>query len=53
MILAEKDVLVGNKDARKWHAKTASKIKTLKLMAGAYHELNKEPNNNVLFEASL
>ena len=53
MVLGEKDVFVNNASAKDWHAKTASKIKTLRLMAGAYHELTKEPNNNVLFEASL
>ena len=53
MVLGEKDVFVNNVSAKDWHAKTASKIKTLRLMAGAYHELTKEPNNNVLFEASL
>ena len=46
-------MIVGNLAAKAWHAQTSSKIKTLRLMAGAYHELTKEPNNNVLFEASL
>lgn len=53
LIMGEKDVLVGNKASRAWHSKTASKIKTMRLMAGSYHELSKEPNNNVLFETSL
>ena len=51
--MAEKDIIVNNKDSRKWHSQTASKVKQLRLMAGAFHELSKEPNNNVLFEASL
>ena len=53
LVLAEKDVIVNNKRSREWHDKTSSKVKQLRLMAGAYHELSKEPNNHVLFEASL
>ena len=53
LILGEKDIFVSNKITREWHAKTSSKIKGIRLMAGAYHELSKEPNNNVLFETSL
>lgn len=52
-MLGDKDTTVNNKKSREWHSKTASKIKGLRLMAGSYHELSKEPNNNVLFEASL
>ena len=53
MILGEKDVIVNNKVNRDWHAKTQSKVKKLRLMVGAYHELTKEPNNATLFDASL
>lgn len=51
--MADKDVIVNNKETRAWHAKTTSKIKQMRLMAGAYHELSKEPNNGVLFESAL
>ena len=51
--MADKDIIVNNKESRAWHAKTTSKIKQLRLMAGSYHELSKEPNNEILFEASL
>ena len=53
MVLAENEKIVSNQAAKAWHAQTSSKIKQLRLVAGAYHELAKEPNNNVLFEASL
>ena len=53
MLLGEKDTTVNNKMAKEWHAKTSSKMKGMRLMAGAYHELCKELNNNVLFETSL
>ena len=53
LVLAEKDIIVNNKETKKWHANTSSKIKQLRLMAGSFHELSKEPNNAVLFEASL
>jgi len=53
LVLGDKDVIVNNNMARAWHAKTASKVKQIRLMAGAYHELSKEPNNHVLFEATL
>ena len=52
-MLGERDEIVNNRVNREWHAKTSSKEKTIKLMAGAYHELTKEPNNHVLFEAML
>jgi hypothetical protein len=32
---------------------TVSKVKEIKLMAGSYHELSKEPNNNTMFETVL
>ena len=53
MVLGDKDAVVSNKASKEWHAKTSSKVKSMRLMAGAYHELGKEPNNAVLFEASL
>lgn len=53
MILGEKDLIVDNQKARDWHAKTVSKTKELKLMAGAFHELSKEPNNGTMFETVL
>ena len=53
MLLGEKDIIVSNKSAKEWHSKTSSKVKGMRLMAGAYHELSKEPNNNVLFETAL
>ena len=53
MLLGEKDTIVDNTQAREWHAKTNSKIKELKLIAGSYHELSKEPNNHVMFEMIL
>jgi len=53
MIIGEKDTIVDNSAARDWHQKTASKSKEIKLMAGSYHELSKEPNNSVLFESIL
>ena len=53
LVMADKDVIVNNKSSKEWHAKTSSKVKQLRLMAGAYHELSKEPNNHVLFEAAL
>jgi esterase/lipase len=45
MILGEKDMIVNNQSARDWHQNTISKVKDLKLMAGSFHELSKEPNN--------
>jgi len=53
LVLGEKDVIVNNKASRKWHEMTSSKEKEIKLMAGAYHELSKEPNNHVIFGATL
>ena len=53
LVLGEKDEIVNNRVNRVWHSKTQSKEKVIKLMAGAYHELTKEPNNHVLFEAML
>ena len=51
--MAENDVLVSNKAARKWHVETASEVKTLRLVPGAYHELSKEINNHIVFETAL
>lgn len=53
MVLAEKEAIVSNKASKAWRDKTKSKVKKLKLMPGAYHELTKEPNNHVLFEEAL
>ena len=53
LVLGDKDIIVNNRVSREWHAKTSSKVKKIKLMMGAYHELTKEPNNHVIFEASL
>ena len=52
-MLGEKDVIINNAVNRQWHSKTQSKQKELKLMAGAYHELSKEPTNHVMFESVL
>ena len=49
--MGEKDIIVNNKATREWHAKTSSKNKQVRLLAGSYHELTKEPNNDVLFES--
>ena len=51
--MGEKDIIVNNKATREWHAKTSSKNKQVRLLAGSYHELTKEPNNDVLFESTL
>lgn len=53
MVLAEKDYIVNNRASKAWRDKNKSKIKMLKLIPGAYHELAKEPNNDVLFESAL
>ena len=53
LVLAEKDSIVSNKVSRQWHDQTSSKTKVLKLIAGAYHELTKEPNNHMVFETCL
>ena len=53
VLLGEKDTIVDNKAVREWHGKTASQNKDLKLIAGSYHELFKEPNNSVMFESVL
>ena len=53
MVLAEKEYIVNNRASRAWRDKTKTKIKALKLMPGSYHELTKEPNNHILFEAAL
>lgn len=53
MILGEKDAIVDNQKSRDWHQKTVSKTKEIKLMAGSFHELSKEPNNTNMFESVL
>ena len=53
LVLAEKDAVVSNKASRQWHEQTSSKVKELKLIPGAYHELTKEPNNHQVFETCL
>lgn len=53
LILADKDVIVDNQKSRDWHQKTVSKTKEIKLMAGSFHELSKEPNNTAMFESVL
>jgi hypothetical protein len=53
LILGEKDVIVDNAASRDWHSKTVSAKKELKLMAGSFHELSKEPNNGVFIETIL
>ena len=55
LVLGEKDVIVCNPTTRKWHARTSTPAakKEIKLMAGSYHELTKEPNNHVMFEAVM
>lgn len=46
LVLGEKDVYVDNSMTRSWHSRTHSKTKDIKLLAGSYHELSKEPNNH-------
>lgn len=55
LVLAEKDKIVDNKRAREWHARTGTPAgnKVIKLVAGAYHEISKEPNNGVMIESVL
>ena len=53
MVLAEKDVIVNNKSSRIWFDKVTANVKKVRLMAGAYHSIIKENNNDVLFEATL
>lgn len=53
MLLGEKDVLVNNEAARRWHDRTSSQSKEIKFIPGSYHELSKEPNNSVMFESIL
>ena len=53
LALAEKDSIVSNKASQQWHNQTSSKIKVLKKIPNAYHELTKEPNNHVMFETCL
>lgn len=53
LILGEKDLVVDNTASRNWHAATTSTTKEIKLMAGSFHELSKEPNNGTMFETVL
>jgi alpha-beta hydrolase superfamily lysophospholipase len=53
LILGEKDVIFDNASNRKWHSNTKSQVKEMKLMAGSFHELSKEPNNGIFFETVL
>jgi len=53
LVLGDKDEIVNNSVNRAWHSKTTSTDKVIKLMVGSCHELTKEPNNHVLFEAVL
>ena len=53
MVLGEKDETISNPLAKAWHAKTSSKIKGMRLIPGAYHELTKETNNHMVFESVL
>ncbi len=53
MIIGERDTIVSNSAAKEWHSKTNSKVKELKIIAGSYHELTKEPNSHVLVESIL
>ena len=53
MVLGEKDSIINNKIDKEWHAMTSSKVKQFRLMPSAYHELTKEPNNHIMFDASL
>ena len=53
LVLGEKDLIVNNNSSRAWFTKTQSPQKQIKLMAGAFHELSKEPTNAVLFESCM
>jgi alpha-beta hydrolase superfamily lysophospholipase len=55
IVLGEKDVIVSNSANREWHSKTSTpaKQKEMKLMAGSYHELAKEPNRTTLMQKRL
>lgn len=53
MILGEKDTIVDNKGASDWHDKTQSKVKQVKKMLGAYHELSKETNSKDFFDTII
>ena len=53
LCLGEKDIIVNNRRSKEWHAKTSSKVKQMRLFAGAYHLLAKEPDNHKFFEATL
>ena len=53
LCLGEKDAIVNNKVTRKWYDRVGSTVKEIKIIPKAYHELSKEPNNDVFFEAVL
>ena len=53
LFLGDKDTIVNNRMTMVWHGKTQSKIKGIRRLPGAFHELSKEPNNDKLFESSL
>lgn len=53
LVLAEKDAIVNNRLTREWHGKTSSKIKSMRLMPGAFHELAKDQKSDILFEECL
>jgi len=53
MILGEKDTIVDNKASSDWHDKTQSKVKQVKKMLGAFHELSKETNSKDFFDTII
>lgn len=53
LLLGDKDIVVSNEGAQKWHSKTSSKVKQLRLLANTFHDLTKEPNNHKVFESIL
>jgi alpha-beta hydrolase superfamily lysophospholipase len=53
-VLAEKDVVVSNEAAAKWHEQSGSALKQLCVVPSALHLLFKEPSNqNRVFETIL
>ena len=50
VLLGEKDTIVSNRAITQWHNKTQSQVKEIKVISGAFHELLKEPNNDVVYE---
>ena len=53
LLLGEKDTMVDNLSALRWHEKTTSNDKHLQVLQDCYHELSKEPQNAEFFEAVL